>query len=143
MKSALIVLIALLAVPCFADTLPDKPRPQPAAHVSTVETKLYWAEVGTMAAAWTADTITTHQAFSANPATHEGGPFFPGTRSTAKVMGAWAAIDVGAAVAAYEWKQHVHNRYLHPLWHVFMAERIYGHVGGTEINERVLRATTR
>ena len=44
-----------------------------------------------------------------------------------KVMGAWAAVDVGAAAAAYEWKKHVHNRYLHPLWRVPMFVGTIGH----------------
>lgn len=64
---------------------------------------------------------------------------FPGSRSTAQVMGAWAAVDVGAAVAGYEWKKHVRNRYLHPLWHAFMLYRIDEHAGAAIHNQALLK----
>lgn len=128
--SAVLLLLLVLGVPCFAaDTaiLPDKPQPQTAVRVAD---KGFWIEAGTMAGAWTADTVSTHDYFARYPAGREMGYLFPGSRSTAKVMGAWAAVDVGAAVAAYEWKKHVRNRYLHPLWHVFMVQRIEAHSEG-------------
>jgi hypothetical protein len=50
------------------------------------------------------------------------------------VMGAWAAVDVGAMVAAYEWKKYVHNRYLHPLWRAFPVIGIVGHTRSAIIN---------
>jgi hypothetical protein len=103
-----------------AQDLPDKPQPR------TVD-NVFLAEAAAMGAAWTADTVSTHQIFSESPHYHELGYFFPGSRSTAKVMGSWAIVDVGAVVAAYEWKKHVHNRYLHPLWHAFMLHRIEAH----------------
>jgi len=87
-----------------------------------------------MAAAWTADTVSTHYAFAANPDHHEVGWFFTGSRATAEPSAAWAAVDAGAVVAAYEWKKHVHNRYLHPIWHVFMLQRIVAHSEGTAGN---------
>jgi hypothetical protein len=128
-RHALFFLYLFFVPPCFAQSvsqnLPDKP--QPAGRVADRE---FWAEAGAMGAAWTADTITTAHDFSQSPLDHEGGYLFNGSRSTAKVMGAWAAVDVGAAVAAYEWKKRVHNRYLHPLWHVFMLQRIDAHVQG-------------
>jgi hypothetical protein len=125
-RHALFFLYLFFVPPCFAQSvsqnLPDKP--QPAGRVADRE---FWAEAGAMGAAWTADTITTAHDFSQSPLDHEGGYLFNGSRSTAKVMGAWAAVDVGAAVAAYEWKKHVHNRYLHPLWRVPMAFMAVNH----------------
>ena len=124
-RHALLFLYLFFVRPCFAQSvLPNKPEPQPAGHVVDKE---FLVEVGAMGATWTADTISTHDSFAANPWHHETGPFFNGSRSTVKVMAAWGAIDVGAAVAGYEWKKHVHNRYLHPLWHAFMLQRIDGH----------------
>jgi hypothetical protein len=126
---ALFFLYLFFVPPCFAQSvsqnLPDKP--QPAGRVADRE---FWAEAGAMGAVWTADTVSTHDYFAKYPTHYEVGYLFPGSRSTAKVMGAWAAVDVGAAVAAYEWKKRVHNRYLHPLWHVFMLQRIDAHVQG-------------
>lgn len=129
---AAIVIALLAAVPCFGQDLPAKPQPRTADAV-------YWVEVGTMAAAWTADTVSTHDFFASTPNGHEAGYLFPGSRSTAQVMGAWAAVDVGAAVAGYEWKKHVRNRYLHPLWHAFMLYRIDEHAGAAIHNQALLK----
>lgn len=125
---AALVIALLSAAPCFANVLPDKPEPVLRVTSRTADA-VYWTEVGTMAAAWTADTVYTDKLFATHRF-HEGGYLFQGSHSTAQVMGAWAAVDVGAAVAAYEWKKHVHNRYLHPLWHAFMIYRIDEHAGG-------------
>lgn len=123
----------LAAGSCSADVLPDKPQPRPAAAERVADVP-YWMEVGIMAAAWTADANSTHQALSQNSGNVEMGPLLHGSRSTVKIMGAWAAVDLGAAVAGYEWKKHVHNRVLHPLWHVFMVERIVGHANSAASN---------
>lgn len=123
----ILVFLTLFSVPCWAQDLPDKPQPR------TVD-KTFLIEAGAMAAAWTADTVSTHQIFSESPYYHEMGYFSPGSRNTAKIMGEWAIVDVGAAVAAYEWKKHVHNRYLHPLWHGFMLQRIEAHTVGGAIH---------
>lgn len=134
-RHVLLFLYLFFGSPCFAQSfsqnLPDKPQPQPAGHVADRE---FWAEAGLMGAAWTADTITTHQMFAANPYTQEGGILANGSRSTPKVMGEWAAVDLGSAIVAYEWKKHVRNRYLHPLWHVFMLQRVASHSEGAANN---------
>jgi hypothetical protein len=125
--SAVLLLLFVLGVPCFAaDTaiLPDKPQPQTAVHVADKE---FWIEASALGAAWTLDTVSTAKSFSDNSSMHEVGQLYHGSRSTAKVMGAWAAVDLGAAVAAYEWKKHVRNRYLHPLWRVPMLVGTIGH----------------
>lgn len=122
------LVLALTVVPArAADTaiLPDKP--EPVAKVRTAD-KEFWIETGGMAAAWTADTITTHNSFAENPAHHEVGELFTGTRSTAKVMGAWALIDIAAGITAYEWKGHITNRYLHPLWRLPVLLRSEDHI---------------
>jgi hypothetical protein len=110
----LTLFLALLASPLYAQSLPSKPQPQRTADHE------FWIDVGSMTAGWTMDTVSTHDAFSASPARHEGGLLFYGSRSTAKVMGAWAAVDAGSAIVGYEWKKHVHNRYLHPFWRAFL-----------------------
>jgi hypothetical protein len=99
----------------------------PAKPESRAEHREFVIEAGVMAASWAFDTAATQHSFNADPAIIEGGWIFPGSRSTAKVMGMWAIVDVGTAVVALEWKNHVHNKYLHPLWRVPMAWRIYGH----------------
>jgi len=130
-RHALLFLYLFFVSPCFAQTVsgekPDKPQPR-------IADTAYLVELGAMGATWTADTISTHNSFAANPGRVEGGPFFNGSRSTTKVMAAWGTVDVGAAVAAYEWKKYVHNHYLHPLWHVFMLQRIDGHVESSVYN---------
>ena len=71
-----------------------------------------------LGAAWTMDTLSTHQSFARCSSCIESGGLFDGSRSTAKIMGAWALVDLGAVIVSYEWKRHVRNRWLHPLWRV-------------------------
>jgi hypothetical protein len=118
----LLFIFVVFSAPCFAANtaiLPDKPEPQYQAKVHTANRE-FWIEAGALGTAWTLDTVSTHNAFAANSTRHEAGYLFKGSRSVPKIMGAWAAVDIGAAVAAYEWKKHVKNRYLHPLWRVPM-----------------------
>jgi hypothetical protein len=124
---AVLFFAILFGLPCFAaDTsiLPDKPEARYAAGKVHTADREYWIEAGAFATAWTLDGISTH---NADPRAREAGIFFPGTRSTAKIMGAWAAVDIGAAVVSYEWKKHVRNRFLHPLWRVPMLAGTFGH----------------
>ncbi len=121
-----LLLFIVLSAPCFAaDTaiLPDKPEPQYQGKIHTADRE-FWIETAAFGTAWTLDGISTH---NADPRAREAGIFFHGSRSTIKIMGAWAAVDVGAAVVAYEWKKHVRNRYLHPLWRVPMLAGTLGH----------------
>jgi hypothetical protein len=132
------LIAVFVALPSFAadpSVLPDKPVPVEKPRTADRE---FLIEAGSMGAAWTFDAVTTHDVFAANAGYHEVGNFFPGSRSTAKVMGAWAAVDVAAAVVAYEWKGHVKNRYLHPLWRVPMALRATDHVQAGIGNVRLL-----
>lgn len=115
------ILLALASV-TRADDLPDRPGPIP--HTANRE---FWIETGILAAAWTADTASTAYSLHLCRACVEGGGLFDGSRSTAPAMAAWAGIDAGLVVAAYEWKGHVHNRYLHPLWRVPFFLRIEAH----------------
>lgn len=116
----IIMAFLFLALPAAANDLPFKPRPQPAG-------KEYWFFVGAMGTAWTFDTIATHQNYVDSPYAREGGALFAGSRSTPKIMATWGAVDFGAAVLALEWKRHVHNRYLGPLWRVPMMWRSEEH----------------
>jgi hypothetical protein len=121
-RTCVFAVVLAVAVPMFGDTLPDKPEPQ-----SKTADKEFVIDLSALATAWTLDTISTSQRFGwcqsrygttvgYQPDCFESGGFFNGTRDTAKIMGAWAAVDIGAAVLSYELKKHVHNRYLHPLW---------------------------
>jgi hypothetical protein len=121
----LALLLCLAAMPCFANELPIKPEPQPRAH--TAANREFWVEAGAMGAAWTMDTVSTSQLFAGRSYKHETGWIYYGSRSTPKIMGTWAAIDLGTLVIAYEWKRHVRNRYLNPLWRAPMAWRTFGH----------------
>ena len=123
MKTLLIIALALLcSVAAQADTLPDKPQPQP-----RTADKEFWVCTSALATAWTLDTISTHQSFATHPHAYEVGGLFNGSRSVPKIMGAWAAVDIGAVVLSYEWKKHVRNRYLHPLWRVPLLIGAEGH----------------
>jgi hypothetical protein len=120
--SAATLLLCLFAVSTHAQELihhPDKPKPV-VDHAFIIAT----AALGT---AWTLDTVSTHQWMVGPAWHHEVGAFFPGSRSTPKIMGAWAAVDIGAVVISYEWKKHVRNRYLHPLWQVLLIDRTSEH----------------
>jgi hypothetical protein len=128
MKTILILILALVPIASYADELPEhiapsKPKP---AHIVNAEFRL---ETAALAGAWIADTITTHNNFANIPGSTETGLFFNGSRGggTAKIMGAWAAVDVAAVVASYEWKKRVHNKYLHPLWRVPLIVGTIGH----------------
>jgi hypothetical protein len=118
----LLILLVLLSVPCFANELPIKPETRP--HTADRE---FWIEVGAMGTAWTIDAVSTHQAIVAHPTRYEVGLLNYGSRSSPKIMGTWAAVDLGAMVISYEWKRHITNRYLHPLWRVPMVISAVGH----------------
>jgi hypothetical protein len=116
----LIAIFLLITGTARAQDLPEKPQPRTAdAH--------FWLEVGAMGAAWTMDTVSTHQLWQRCTGCIEDGGFFNGERSTAKSQAAWGGIDVAALMLGYEWKKHVHNRYLHPLWRVPMLYRSEAH----------------
>lgn len=108
-----LLLMFLFAMPVCANDLPFKPQPQ----TVDLEFRVDTAALGT---GWMLDTISTAQAQSHcnEGRCYEGGGLLNGYHSPASIMGTWAAIDVGAVVLSYEWKKHVHNRYLHPLWRV-------------------------
>lgn len=142
-------------VPCFAapkDMLPDKPEPQarfvqserlPARGAFALKTdRDCWIDASTMVAAWTVDAVSTHELFAAHANSYEGGGLFNGSRSTAKVMAAWAGVDAGMGFAAYEWKNHVHNRYLHPLWRAFFVAPIVWHLQAAQHNFTVKPPST-
>ena len=137
-RHVMLFLYLFFGPPCFAQSfsqnLPDKPQPQPVSHVADRE---FWADTAMLGAAWTADTITTHNAFAASTRNMEGGLLFYNSRSTPQVMGAWAAVDVAAMVTAYEWKRHVHNRYLYPLWRAFPVIGTIGHTRSAIINSQI------
>jgi hypothetical protein len=104
--------------------LPDNPKPK---TDRTLEFKL---QVAGMTASWAADFATTRRAFEQCPNCTEQGGLFNGSRNTLKIMGAWALVDAGCAIGALEWKRHVGNRYLHPLWRVPMLTRMALHANG-------------
>jgi hypothetical protein len=123
-----------------AQSLPEKPQPR------TVDRE-FVTEAGALAVAWTMDAVSTNARFhwcdqhygtrlGHQPDCFEGGGFFNDTRDTAKIMGAWAATDIAAAVVAYEWKRHVRNRYVNPLWRVPMSIGIVGHTKSAIFNWR-------
>lgn len=89
-------------------------------HSQPVADREFKIEAATFAAAWTADTITTHYWVTHCPNCVEGGGLWNGSRSTPKIMASWALVDVAAVIVSYEWKKRVTNRYLHPLWRVPM-----------------------
>lgn len=124
MKKPLYLLAIVLLSTCttHADAIkPDKPEPR------TINTE-FKIEAAALATAWTADTISTHQWIQHCPTCYEVGGLFNGSRSTAKIMGAWALVDLGTGIIAYEWKKHVRNRYLHELWRVPMLIQAGGHL---------------
>src|SRR5579863_610814 len=116
-----------------ADELSVKPEPQPAGHVHVIDHEFIIDTIG-MSAAWTADTVSTAQVWRRCLSCTEGGLLFTNSRSTPKIMGAWAAVDIAAVVTSYEWKKHVHNRWLHPLWRVPLLCRIEGHTAAAISN---------
>ena len=98
--------------------LPGKPKPAG---------REFWIQTAAMSASWANDAVSTAHVWNNCPTCVENGYIFPGSRSLPKVMGTWAAVDVGAAILSYEWKRHVHNRWLHPLWRAPLLSRIDAH----------------
>jgi hypothetical protein len=122
-----VVFFVFAGMPCFAadpSILPDKPQPTAKVHSEDREFRI---EAGALGASWTADAVSTEKSFAASPHRSESGLLFRGSRNAAEISGAWAAVDIGAVVVSYEWKNHVRNRFLHPLWRVPMAIGIIGH----------------
>jgi hypothetical protein len=120
----------------YFQSLPDKPQPHINSHHKTefagksyghTADREFKIQVAGMVTAWTLDTIATQQGFNQDSRRIEHGGLFNGSRSTAEVMGAWAVIDLGVAVGSYEWKRHVHNKYLHLFWRVPMMSSSYIH----------------
>jgi hypothetical protein len=122
-----------------ADELPDKPGPR------TVN-KEFIIETAALATSWTLDSIATAQRYNwcnqrygtvlggYEQHCYEGGGFFDGTRDTAKIMAAWAAVGVGTVVLSYEWKKHIHNKWLHPLWRLPLLYEAGSHISGAAVN---------
>lgn len=104
---AAIALFLLFVLSAGAQELPLAPGRE------YTESREFRIDTAALGVAWTLDTISTYQ----TPGL-ENGVFFRGSQSTAKPMAAWAAVGIGAAAISYEWKRHVHNRFLHPLWRV-------------------------
>jgi len=114
------LLLAMILFPALAGAqLPEKPVP--------VVDREFKADLGALGAGWTLDAVSTHHVLS-DPRGYENGVFFHGSRSTAKVMGAWALTDTGSAFAGYLWKKHVRNRYLHPFWRAWLLVPAFGHI---------------
>jgi hypothetical protein len=120
--AALVLLCAMSTSARDSSNLPDRPQPRTA-------DKEFVIDASALATAWTLDTISTNQRFEwcqkhyrnalgHQPDCFENGGFFDGTRDTAKIMAAWAGVDAAAVIGSYEWKKHVHNKYLHFLWRV-------------------------
>ena len=117
----------------YVRTLPDKPQARFAGKPGTAD-RDFWIEAGAMGAAFTLDEVSTAQLLASNPNTMEVGYLAYGSRSMPKIAGEAALVDIGAVVVAYEWKRYVHNKYLHPLWHVPMAFRAVAHAQGAVHN---------
>jgi hypothetical protein len=118
---AALALFLLAALSAGAQELPLAPGHEYA------ESREFRIDTAALAVAWTLDTISTHDWMKASPRHYEGGGLLNGSRSTPEIMGAWAAVDVGAVALSYEWKKHVHNRWLHPLWRVPLLIQMQGH----------------
>lgn len=141
MLSLFVVLLFMLGInsvgtPAQANVLPDTPiangkpiegvYPLDVIEHKTVNTEFkIW--IVAMGASWAADTVTTKQLFDRCPYCHEVGPIGNGSRNVALVMGSYAAIDVGVAIAMYEWKRHIKNKKLNQLWRLMPAKRISAH----------------
>ena len=88
----------------------------------------FWIDVSALAGAWTFDTITTHQWITNCSSCREAGGLANGSRSMPRIMAENVALDAGLAVLGYEWKKHVHNKYLRPLWRVPILYQAQEHV---------------
>ena len=120
--------LILVIIPMIAqaqeNVLADKPEAQSAEHVhGRTADREFWFDGASVGTGWLLDTLSTEQSFNwcnqhQRAGCVETGLFFNGTRSTAKIATTLAALDVAAVVASYEWKKHVHNKWLQPLWRV-------------------------
>jgi len=102
-----------------------KAQALPAVRVPSEDNE-FRVDVAAVGTAWTMDTISTHMSHT-DPTAYEHGQLFNGSRSTPKIMGAWAVVDVGAIILSHEWKLHVTNKWLHPLWRVPLLVSAGGH----------------
>ena len=125
MKTLLVIF--LFALPLGAQELPNKPQP--------TADREFWTDTAALGTGWTFDTVTSHEILK-RPGSYEGGLLFTGSSSTVEVMGAWAGIDLATIAISYEWKKHVHNRYLHPLWRVPLFIGAIGHTNAAIGNWR-------
>lgn len=134
MNLALKLGVGLLLAPCCwaqQGPKPDNPRPK-----GDLEFKL---EAGALAGAWTADTISTQELWGRCRGCFEAGGFFNGTRQTARIEGAWAAVDAGSLLLAYEWRRHIRNRWLKPFWRAPLLVRVGCHGAAAWSNSQLGR----
>jgi hypothetical protein len=134
MKYALLTALLLAPVGLSAQSpagaqKPDNPRPK------TVNTE-FRLQVVAMGASWLTDTITTQRAFEHCSGCVEGGLLFTGSRNTAKIMGSWALVDIGAVVVSYEFKRHVHNRVLNQFWRAPILFRTASHAQAAQVGSQ-------
>jgi hypothetical protein len=73
-------------------------------------------EAAALVASNLADTVSTAQAFHRCSTCIEANRWYGGDRNMTKISLSSLAIDLGVASLSYEWKRHIHNRWLHPLW---------------------------
>jgi hypothetical protein len=112
-KLILIAIAILLPTLARAQGLPDKPE-----RADPVIDREFMAETAGAAIGWGMDVASTSQVFGACASCFENGNIRHGSRNTAAIAGEGAAIDLGGIILSYEWKKHVHNRFLHPLWRI-------------------------
>lgn len=135
--TAVVLLIAVSSIPALANNvLPNKPVPQAKVHTIDKEFVITTAALG---AAWFSDMESTSRIFRMDSSAYEAGHLFTGSRSIPKIFAAWGAVDAGSLIVSYEWKKHVHNKYLHPLWRVPMYYQIEAHGDATHGNWQLQR----
>lgn len=130
-----VIVVWLVLTTCgvvAADTLPNKPVPVPSRTVD----RDFVVEAGALAAAWTTDAVTTQRWIAGCAPCVEGGGLLNGSRDGAAIMGAWAAVDIGAVVVAYELKRHVRNKWLNWVWRGPLIFQIEGHTQAAWLNSR-------
>lgn len=128
----LIAVIMLFAGTLNAQELPSKP----------VANKEFIIEAAAAGTALALDLDSTARNFSRCSTCYELSWPMRGERSVPKIAVSITAFDAAAVFASYEWKKHVKNKYLNPLWRVPLLALMAVHARSAAINYGATVQTT-
>jgi hypothetical protein len=140
--TAVVLSVLALVTPSFAnDALPVKPepvRPVPALKVHHRPDWEFIAASSVEMAALTDDLVTTAGWIRYCAICTEAGFAGHDTRDIGKIVRGQIAFNTAILVASYEWKHHVHNRFLNKAWLFPQVYETKEHISAAQDNRNII-----